>query len=161
MSTVSVDLQSDRFSLALLAPAFSTHHSFATERTSSFASADKLDIKISHTIPSLAGADSVETLDIDVKLDGIVFQLLGWVIKSLLSVKENYFGSFSNYVRAAADLASFVMWCLVNGTSQADNVFARTQRSKEEFETNKAAGYTGDALEDKYREHKVCRSSAR
>lgn len=82
----------------MLPPASNTHEGFKTSRTKSFAKLDTMHLAIQHTVHAVTHPDNVETLDISIQLDGIMFQMLGWVIKYIISVKENYFGDHSHFV---------------------------------------------------------------
>lgn len=100
-STLFVKLETDGVELTMLPPASNTHEGFKTSRTKSFAKLDTMHLAIQHTVHAMTHPDNVETLDISIQLDGIMFQMLGWVIKYIISVKENYFGDHSHFVSIA------------------------------------------------------------
>lgn len=96
--TIPISMEGGRISLALNPPDWNTYAGFRTERIKHFGYVEKLNVGIEHTVFAHVSSDNVDSLVLDLKLDGVKFQVLGWVIKYLIEVKENYFGNFVNFV---------------------------------------------------------------
>ena len=113
-SVLKVGVETDWVDLAMLPPSWNTHEGFKTTRTIKFARLESLHLSTARTIYAVTNPENVETLDIDIRIDGIVFVMLGWAIKYIISVKggralrhtsdhadqliDNYFGNFSHFV---------------------------------------------------------------
>ena len=119
--TVPVRIEAERVSLAINPPEWNTHAGFRTERTQTFGSVEKVNVDVNHTVLSQVTPENVDTLAIDMHLDGIKFQVLGWAIKYLIEIKDNYFGTFVHFVTPG------------------------------EYRTRHADGKQGDPVEQKYR----------
>ena len=96
--TLPISVEAERVSLAMTPPEWNTHAGFKTDRTRTFGYVEKVNVDITHTVFSQVTSDNVDVLTIDLDLDGIKFQILGWVIKYLIEIKENYFGTFVHFV---------------------------------------------------------------
>ena len=67
--------------------AWNTHSAWKTQHTRSFAKLDRMSLSVLHTVYAEPRPDQVERLEIDISLDGVVFKMMGWVIKYLMSLK--------------------------------------------------------------------------
>lgn len=106
--TLPIDLEGDCISLSLIPPRWNTHAGFQTDRTKTFGYVEKLNAHIEHTVFAQAASDHVDTLNIELELDGIKFLVLGWVIKYLIEIKENYFGNLVHYTTSQEYRSSHV-----------------------------------------------------
>ncbi|SGY18835.1 BQ5605_C014g07488 [Microbotryum silenes-dioicae] len=84
--------------LGMSLPNWNTHSAFLTERTSTFATAPELTIDGSYRFYAGAHPDHVERLALDVACHDVVFKTLGWVVRYLFNLKDNYFGFFTHFV---------------------------------------------------------------
>ncbi|SCV73833.1 BQ2448_6263 [Microbotryum intermedium] len=84
--------------LGMSLPNWNTHSAFVTPRTSTFATAPELTIDGSYRFYAGAHPDHVERLALDVACHDVIFKTLGWVVRYLFNLKDNYFGAFTHFV---------------------------------------------------------------
>ncbi|BGP16903.1 Macrophage colony-stimulating factor 1 receptor [Rhodosporidiobolus nylandii] len=84
--------------LSMSLPDWNTHSAFLTDRTRTFATAPSLGLDGSYRFYSTAHPDNVEKLMLNVHSRDVVFKAMGWMIRHLLNLKDNYFGNFTHFV---------------------------------------------------------------
>ncbi|GAA5833329.1 hypothetical protein JCM11251_005205 [Rhodosporidiobolus azoricus] len=92
----SVDLVDLVLSMSL--PAYNTHSAFLTDATRTFATAPSLGVDGTYRFYSNAHPDNVEKLTLHIQSRDVVFKALGWMIRHLMNLKDNYFGNFTHFV---------------------------------------------------------------
>ncbi|GAA6038491.1 hypothetical protein JCM8097_004593 [Rhodosporidiobolus ruineniae] len=82
--------------LSMSLPDWNTHSAFLTDRTRTFATAPSLSLDGTYRYYSNAHPDNVEKLTLNSR--DIVFKALGWMIRHLFNLKDNYAGNFTHFV---------------------------------------------------------------
>lgn len=106
-TTIPFSIKGTDLNLSMHLPNWHTHHSFATERTRDFGKVGSLGLRGSYLYYSSAHPDHTETLTLFFELSQVRFRLLGWVVRRLMLLKENYFGTFTNFMLSSEFLQRF------------------------------------------------------
>ncbi|ORY77194.1 hypothetical protein BCR35DRAFT_353168 [Leucosporidium creatinivorum] len=84
--------------LSMSLPDWNTHSAFLTEQTATFATSPELTIDGSYRFYATAQPDNVERLAIAVDCHDVVFKTMGWMVRHLFNLRDNYFGTFTHFV---------------------------------------------------------------
>ncbi|GAA5979280.1 hypothetical protein JCM10908_002865 [Rhodotorula pacifica] len=97
-TTVNFNVDLADVVLAMSLPEWNTHNAFITDNTRTFANAPALGISGSYRFFASAHPNNVEKLELHISSRDVVFKAIGWVIRHLFNLKENYFGGFTHFV---------------------------------------------------------------
>lgn len=106
-TTIPFNIAGSDLSLSISLPKWHTHRSFATERTHDFGKVGSLALRGSYLYYASVDPEHTETLSLFFELNQVRFRLLGWVVRRLLLVKDNYFGTFTNFMLSSEFLQRF------------------------------------------------------
>ncbi|WWC67272.1 uncharacterized protein I206_101180 [Kwoniella pini CBS 10737] len=96
MSTVPFSVSLSDARVELCVPKWDTHRAFGPE-VLEIGKIGKLTAKGSYLYYAIPKPDLQETLDLHLEGKHVVFKALGWVLRRLFCVKDNYFGSFTQF----------------------------------------------------------------
>lgn len=149
-STIPFSVQGSDIALLVHMPEWHTHSTFGNQNTAQFAKVGKLRLRGSYLYYAEPTPEHVECITLfiyvsmtlgtthrakcllpDSQLDDVAFRIIGWVIRRLMLIKDNYAGSFMNF----------------QTTQDFHNEFAKSPRS------------WGDKTVERYRPGKVTERS--
>ncbi|KAM0754575.1 hypothetical protein T439DRAFT_352583 [Meredithblackwellia eburnea MCA 4105] len=84
--------------LAMTLPDWNTHNAFLTDNTRTFATTPELIIDGSYRFYAEADPDHVERLALAVSCQDVVFKTMGWMVRHMFNLRDNYFGTFTHFV---------------------------------------------------------------
>lgn len=96
-STIPFSVQGSGLRLHMHMPIWHTQNAFGTTRTAELGKVDKLHLRGSYLFYAEPSPDHVESLTLFIYLDGVAFRVIGWAIRRLMLIKENYAGAFLNF----------------------------------------------------------------
>ncbi|GAA5960722.1 hypothetical protein JCM21900_000512 [Sporobolomyces salmonicolor] len=97
-SNITFGVNFEDIALSMSLPDWNTHSAFLTERTSTFAAAPEINLNGAYRFYSRAHPDNVEKLDLHIDARDVVFTAIGWMIRHMFNLKDNYFGTFLHFV---------------------------------------------------------------
>ncbi|KAL8281144.1 hypothetical protein RQP46_006502 [Phenoliferia psychrophenolica] len=97
-STVSFKVIMSTVVLSMSLPDWNTHNAFLTDNTRTFATTPELAIDGNYRFYANANPDNVERLAIAVKCRDVVFNTMGWMVRHMFNLRDNYFGTFTHFV---------------------------------------------------------------
>ncbi|GJJ06705.1 hypothetical protein Clacol_000901 [Clathrus columnatus] len=90
-------VESPNVNLVLTLPNWNTHAMFSSFRTSDFGALRAFRLEGSYLSHSEVLPGNIDQLKFSITGSDVVFIAFGWVIRNLMSLRENYFGNFTHF----------------------------------------------------------------